>query len=177
MRPRGIAPRLILLAVGLMTASCGFHLRGRVALPEVMHKTFISGLGVREPLNLELRRTLRANRVQIVDDVAQASAVLRILGRNEGKRVLSVGGDGKVKEYELYLTVSFDLQAQDNSLRLAPQTQSLTREFIFDETDVLGKAQEEALLRRDMYKDMAQLMLYRLGGEGYEVPQRDGPQP
>lgn len=147
----------------IMMTSCGFHLRGQVGLPPQMSKTQLTGLSERDALALALRQALRANAVTLVESAAQATALLRVLGREEGKRVLSVGGNGKVREYELYLSVSFDVKTVEGA-HVAVQTLTLTREFIFDEADVLGKSQEELLLREDMYKDMAQLIMYRLQG-------------
>jgi outer membrane lipopolysaccharide assembly protein LptE/RlpB len=49
---------------------------------------------------------------------------------------------------------------------LKNQTISLTRDFAFNENNVLGKAAEAELLREDIEDDLARLILYRLQAIG-----------
>ena len=73
-----------------------------------------------------------------------------------------MGADGKVREFELLGVLSFEVRKADKTVLLKNQTITLTREFIFDPDDVLGKTEEEALLREDLTENLARLMIYRL---------------
>lgn len=150
-----------------MTA-CGFQLRDQADLPAAMQRTYIDGLSPYNNLRVALERTLRANGVAVVESAERASAVLRIKGEQRGRRVLSVGTDGKVREFELFTTVTFEVEGQGevkgqgHDLRIKKQALTVTRDFLFDETDVLGNASEADLLYEDMDNDLIRLMLYRL---------------
>ena len=156
-----IATFVAFLYLGVLSG-CGFHLRGKVELPPEMSRTYITGLPQFTEFGANLRRQLRANGVVIVEDADESTATLRVTRNRTGKRVLSVNDKGKVQEFELYVSVAFDVKDQDKSVLLENQTISLRREFLFDENDVLGKAQEEQLVFRNMRKDLVRLMIFRL---------------
>lgn len=155
---------LVLTALlgAFLLVGCGFELRGAVDLPPEMARTYISGLGERDVLFLELKRQLRAAGVEIVEVRSAATAELRILEKRDTRRVLSVGSNATVREYELSTIVSFDLRGVGNDLRRDRVTLATTRDLTFDETNVLGKAGEEELLREDMQRELAWQIVSRL---------------
>lgn len=151
----------IFLLVALLSA-CGFHLRGAAELSPELARTHITGVSEYSNFAISLRQQLRANGIEIVEDVRQATAVLSVTQNRTGRRVLSVDDDGKVREFELFTTLSFEVKDKDQKLLLKNQTITLTRDFVFDQTDVLGKAEEAEFLQEDMEQDIIRLMFYRL---------------
>lgn len=151
----------VLLLVALLGA-CGFHLRGAAQLPPELSRTLITGVSPYSGFAISLRQQLRANGIETVEDQQQATATLRITQNRTGRRVLSVDDDGKAREFELFTTLSFEVKGQDQNLLLENQTITLTRDFVFDQNDVLGKAAEAELLQEDIEQDIIRLMLYRL---------------
>jgi LPS-assembly lipoprotein len=154
--------RLLVSVLIALLCGCGFHLRGAAELPPALSRTHITGVSPYSGFAISLRRQLRANGVETVEDQQQATATLRITQNRTGQRVLSVDDDGKVREFELFTTLNFEVKGQDNKALLKNQTITLTRDFVFDQNDVLGKAAEADLLREDMEQDIIRLMLYRL---------------
>lgn len=159
--PRYVSTWLVLLCLVVSLWSCGFHLRGATKLSPEIARIHISGLSPYSDVAVVLRQQLRANGVEIVE-VNQSTATLRITHNGIGKRVLSVGSDGKVREYELFAKLSFEVRDVDKTVLLQNQTITLTRDFIFDPNDVLGKAEEEALLKEDLHENLIRLLIYRL---------------
>ncbi|MGH8501300.1 MAG: LPS assembly lipoprotein LptE [Gammaproteobacteria bacterium] len=151
----------LVLASLCVVAACGFQLRDQADLPAAMNRTHIAGLSPYNHFRVELERALRANGVAVVNP-ERAAAILRIKAERRGRRVLSVGTDGKVREFELYTTVNFEVEGRGNDLRLKKQILTVTRDFLFDETDVLGNTSEAELLYEDMEDELVRLMLYRL---------------
>ena len=125
-RPQGIslptAAVLGLCCAGLLSG-CGFHLRGKVVLPEEMSRTYVTGLPRFTEFGANLRRQLRANGVAVVESVDDSTATLRITRNQTGKRILSVNDKGKVQEYELSVSVAFEVKGQDTIL-LENQTEN-----------------------------------------------------
>ena len=154
----------VLLALTLISG-CGFHLRGQADLPPELARTHIVGVSPHSEFAANLRQQLRANGVKIVA-AEQSTSTLRITLNQSGKRVLSVDQNGKALEFELYSVVAFEVTGQDKKMLLKNQTISLSRAFLFDVNDVLGKAEEEALLREDLQADVVRLMIYRLQAIG-----------
>lgn len=159
-KSHGVQLTIILLLSAVLSA-CGFRLSGGADLPEILSKTYVTGLSENDEFLINLRRQLEANDVELVEQ-EQATAVLQIFRRRQGNRVLSVTSEGKVREYEIYFNVSFDVKDTNKQPLLETQSVELTRDFVFDENDVLGKASEQALLFEDMQKDAIRQIIYRL---------------
>jgi LPS-assembly lipoprotein len=167
---RSVASLFFALCLG----SCGFHLRGEIEFPEVMSVTYVDG-DTRSELVSRMRRALSASGVRIVEDAEDARAILKMSGERTGRRVLSVGGGGKVSEYEVISSITFEVyeRSKDSDkssstkdprrlFRIKPQTVRLTRAYFFDETGVLGKSEEEEILRAEMRRDLVRLILFKI---------------
>lgn len=142
-------------------AGCGFHLRGTVPLPAVMHKTYVDGDSA-TTLVRELKLGLRGGGVQVVREPTQATAILRIIEARQASRVLSVDASGQVREYELSLAVRYALTGPHGAQLAAPQHVVVVRDYTFDPNNPLAKANEKELLRREMERDAARGILRRL---------------
>jgi len=156
------------LAVGftvvllLTLSACGFHLRGDVNLDARLGKIYIQGADRYDPLVRELTQSLAATGAVVVEESKDATAVLQILKNSGSRRVLSVSSAGKVREYELYQTLEFKVGDTAGVELMAPQRLELTRAYLFDKEDVLGKSNEEEMLRRDLRRDLVRLVMLRL---------------
>ncbi len=155
-------------AVGLAVASalpgCGFQLRGSNGSYTMPFSSIYVGFPDNSALGTELKRNLRAGKVAIADTPAAAEAQLVLLGENRGKAILSLNALGRVREYLLTYTLSFAVR-DPKGVELLPATEiSLRRNMAFDETQVLAKESEEALLYRDMQADLVQQIMRRLAG-------------
>jgi LPS-assembly lipoprotein len=155
-RLRGVA--LLLLAV---LSGCGFHLRGDVKYPAGMATTYIEATDRYTPFYQELRATLREGGVALTSDAANAGAIVRVLSDETGQRVLSVSVRNTPLEYEVYYVIRYSLEIGGKEA-LSAQRLALTREYTYDETLVLGKAEEEDTLRRALAQDLVGLVTRRL---------------
>jgi LPS-assembly lipoprotein len=140
--------------------SCGFQLRGQVAIP--FESIFVETPGYSAFAN-DLERAIRSGSVtRIVTGRDEAEAVLSIIGEVQEKQILSLSSAGRVREFELRYRVAYRL-TDKTSVDLAPPGEiSLRRDMTYDDTQVLAKESEEALLYRDMRADAVQQMLRRL---------------
>lgn len=156
-----ICIRIVIFALAASLVGCGFHLRGQEEkgiAPRVLPMTYVQGGNPQTGLTDELRRSGS----HIIQDRQQAKLLLTILTDGFERRLLSVGATGKAREFELYYTVNFEVRDQAGK-ELLPKTDiSLVRDYRFDETQLLGKDAEEAVLRQDMVRDAAQQILRRL---------------
>ena len=141
--------------------SCGFHLAGTGEFSDSLQNTSVQGVATsRELLNM-IERTLKSNQINVVEP-EQATALVNILSEEIEKVVLTVDSDGKAREYELILRVSFDVKGLDNSYLLNEQNIQLNRDFVFNKSDLLGANEEEQQLFNEMRDDAARLIVYRL---------------
>ena len=141
-------------------SSCGFHLRGQAAIP--YQSLFVETTGYSTFAN-DLERAVRAgSETKIAENRNEAQAVLKILGESQEKHILSLSAGGKVREFELRYRVVYRLTDLAGNDLAPPGEISLRRDLTYDDTQVLAKESEEALLYRDMKADAVQQMLRRL---------------
>mgnify|MGYP001343544230 CR=1 FL=1 len=152
---------LLVLALALALAACGFRLRGTANVPfETLYVPQSKG-----GIGLELRRTIEAGTsAKVIDDARKAQAILAISKEARGKQILSLTGAGRVREYKLTYQVEFRVHDGKGGEFVPTNAIELEREMTFSDTQVLAKESEEQLLFRDMQSQAVQLILRRLGG-------------
>lgn len=167
----GLSPGVTsLLVVGLLEiAGCGFYLEGTRALPESVAATYLETERPYTAFYDSLRDALRARGTRIVDSRQEAGAVLRIIEDSTGERILSVSARNIPREYEIFYSVTFSLESAGTSL-IPPESLVATRSYTYDETQVLGKAAEEEVLRQSLAEDLARQVLRRMEGERRTEP-------
>ncbi|WP_175628241.1 LPS assembly lipoprotein LptE [Thioalkalivibrio denitrificans] len=127
-----------------------------------MERTYITGVSPGHDLARELSILLDASGVTVVDTREEATAELRVRRLSTGRRVLSVGGDARVSEYELYLVLEYEVRGRDNDWAVEPVTLTVTREYVHDPIQALSQREREETLRESMHRDLAQLVMFRL---------------
>jgi LPS-assembly lipoprotein len=148
-----------LLMTTLLLSACGFHLRGQVSIP--FETIYLQTSNPNTALIRELRRNLEARQVKMVNMEDQAELVLDIVAEIPDKQVLTLGADGRVNEFRLFYRVS--LRAYDHQNDWIPAEEiALCRDYSYDDTKVLAKEEEEALLYQSMRSDMVQQIMSRL---------------
>ncbi|MDP1708326.1 MAG: LPS assembly lipoprotein LptE [Gammaproteobacteria bacterium] len=156
--------RMGALGLVLLLAGCGFHLRGSgvddIALSD-MPMVYLQSGNPQSGMLEELRRRGGLQGARFTLDSAAADLALNITSERFDRRVLSVGGAGKVSEYEVHYAISYSVLDNNGEEKLANRI-SLVRDYRFDETQVLGKEAEEKRLRQDMVQDAAQQIMRQL---------------
>jgi LPS-assembly lipoprotein len=147
-----------MFGICLLLAGCGFQLQGAVTTPAAMERTYIAAEDRYTPFYRELRSQLRAAGVDVVDTPSAATATLAVLVDENDQRVLSVSARNVPTEFEVYYSIEYALSSGEQSL-LAPQFITLTRDYTYDATLVLGKAREADLLRDAIVRDLVRLVL------------------
>ena len=151
------------LLVASAIAGCGFQMRGSNDSYRMPFHSIYLGFPDTSALGTELKRNLRAtDQVVIADKAADAEAQFVLLGESRNKSILSLNSLGRVREYLLTYTMSFTVRDAQGAELVPPTQISLRRNMAFDETQVLAKESEEALLYRDMQADLVQQIIRRL---------------
>jgi LPS-assembly lipoprotein len=153
--------RILAIAVfGLVTAACGFQLRGQASLP---FETLYVAIPDISPLGTELKRNIIAGtRTKLVRNQAEAQAILSVTSEVRSKSILSFDTGGRVRELQLRYVLSFRVHDAKGRDYLPPSEIRITRDVSYNDTQVLAKESEEQLLFRDMQGDMVQQILRRL---------------
>lgn len=176
------------LAASLTVSACGFHLRGEGGHYTLPFPTMYVGLPESSPLAIDLKRNIRANGgTTVVSSAKDADGVIEVLSNPEktkAKTILSLNSNGRVRQYLLTYNIVFRVLDKQGAELLGPTQLMLTRPIDFNETQLLAKEQEEALLYKDMQTDLVQQMMRRIAAvktAGVSLPPPGpaaaGPQP
>ncbi len=151
---------LAILVLALVTAACGFQLRGQAKLP---FDTLYVDIPDASLVGTELKRNIVAGtHTKLVRDQVEAQAILLLTSEQRSKTILSFDTSGQVREFQLRYRLSFRLHDAKGRDYLPQSEIRLTRDVSFNNAQVLAKESEEQLLFRDMQSDMVQQILRRL---------------
>lgn len=145
----------------LALAGCGFQLRGMTTVPPEMARTFIDTSDRHSLFYRTLRTELDSAGVSVVDSPLDATAIFYVESDLTGQRVLSVSARNVPREFEVFYTISYNVSVKDQAL-LESRSQTLTRDYTWDETLVLGKEKEELLLREAIANDLVRIVMIQL---------------
>jgi LPS-assembly lipoprotein len=154
---------MLLAPAALGLSACGFQLR---QAPNFAFDEIYIAMPEQSSLGTELKRQIAASgKVKVINDpkqVADAQAILDSLVDQREKVVVGLNAAGQVREFQLRVRFKFRLRGREGK-PLIPDTEILQqRDISFNESAVLAKEAEEALLYRDMQSDIVQQVMRRL---------------
>ncbi len=158
---------VVLLSIATaMLSACGFQLRGAATLPftsvyvQAPATTALGGAGA--PVVPDVIAGLARNGIQLKTKIEDAEFAVRFLQVTFDKRVLSLSGGGRAREFELEYRVRYEFVDSKQRLWGEPGEITIRRDFSFSESQQLAKEAEERQLIRDMQLDAAAQILRRL---------------
>jgi LPS-assembly lipoprotein len=150
-----------LIGTAAALSACGFRLAGSDPLPAVLAQPYLS---VKDPYTdfaREFEHQLKNSGAVIQEIRAKSTATIEVTKDVVEQRTLSVSARNIPTEYELTYTVTFAVQGPDREL-LKPQTINMSKDFSFEETELLAKEHEADTLRRQMARDLVAIAMRRL---------------
>lgn len=150
----------LLLLVSFLSG-CGFQMRGSLDLSEEISPLYLQSNRTFE-LARELRLLLATNNVTETDKPAKANYQLILVRERKNRRVLTVDGDGRAKEYLLTYDIDYSINVRGAVPQNDIESISLRRSLLFDTEAVLAVTNESEILYRNMQRDAARLILLRL---------------
>ena len=165
---------ITILSLVFFMQACGFQLRGALDLPQDISPIYLQQNSVFE-LGREIRSLLTANKIQVTDNAKQAKTQLTLLNEARSRRVLSVDGSGRAKEYLLNYTANFSIKINPEKKGINDINEineindqgkvgsvSVTRSLLFDPDAVVAVVNESEILYSDMRRDAARRILSKL---------------
>ncbi|WP_340615549.1 LPS assembly lipoprotein LptE [Xenorhabdus entomophaga] len=155
--------RIFTLLLGLavlVTAGCGFHLRGTTQVPKELQTLQLSSGDPYGPLARSVRQQLRLNDVKIIEHGDASVPILKLLGSNENKETVSVFQDGKAAERQLILYVDAQVLMPDGSTY--PLQARVDRSFFDNPLEALAKDAENELVQQEMREQAAHQLMRQL---------------
>ena len=145
----------------LALAGCGFHLQGRMPLPESIRRVHVEAQDEQSDFVRALRASLIASGAELVDRPQPTAATLSVAQDRITERVLTVSARNIPTDYELTYEVEVGVRGAGREL-MAVEALNLSRVYSFDEAKLLAKDREKAILQEALARDLAGVVLRRL---------------
>lgn len=155
--------RILTLLLGLavlVTAGCGFHLRGTTQVPPELKKLQLTGSDPYGPLTRSVRQQLRLNNVTILENGSAEIPILRLIRSSENKDTVSVFQDGKAAERQLTLYVDAQVIMPNGSIY--PLRSRVDRSFFDNPLEALAKDAENEMINQEMREQAARQLVRQL---------------
>jgi LPS-assembly lipoprotein len=157
--PRSFALVLVSLAI----SACGFHLQGRQGLPASLARVTVQADEQQSEFVASLRDALAGAGARLEPRPGEGIARVRVLRDRVTERVLTVSSRNIPTDYELTHDVRVVVDGPDGRELLPQEDFTLTRVYSFDERKLLAKEREKDLLLAALARDMASVVLRRIG--------------
>lgn len=152
---RRIASASALLVTVAATSGCGFHLLGSHPLAPNLLVQVINQNAPLVSRSLTQELELR----QIKTDGLNPDVQLTLRGEQIDNRLLAIDSDLRAAEYQLEHTLEVSSMTGDE--RSEWHSFTATRDYTYDESNVLGKSQEQLLIRQTLREELAQRIVER----------------
>jgi len=147
---------IAMLLISTLLNACGFQLRG--SFESNFESIYISG-GTKDFTKILKKRVKQAG-IKI-KSLSEAEKSVEIITNSFTKNILSLGGDGKVREYEINYQVSYRFKSQKGEWS-KPIDLEVIREYAYDDDDLLAKGAEEVTLIKGMKDQIIRTMVSQI---------------
>lgn len=159
MKTNRILKSTLLTILLLATSACGFQLRKDLALPPALQTLRLDVADPSSPLERDLSAAL--SRAGATITKRPEAPRISIPVNSLSTQVQSIGDAARVTEYVVRYRVEMQVFAADGSELLPLTVIELDRDFAYDETQALGAAAEEDLLRKELQREIVREILRR----------------
>ncbi|MDD1606755.1 MAG: LPS assembly lipoprotein LptE [Methylococcaceae bacterium] len=151
-----LSSTLVILTVLFLTA-CGYHLRGAIDLPSEMKTVYLEGASA--PLVEQFKKALGSSTVQLVNSRAAAGTIILVSNEDTLKNASSLGASGRANQYNLVYRLNYEITDANNAQIVKSQPIEIRREYFNDQQLILGKDNEEIVIRNEMYQQAVRTMI------------------
>jgi LPS-assembly lipoprotein len=151
--------RPILLFISfLCLAGCGFHLRGEVNLAPSLHNLYIKTADPYGQLAKNLRQYFKQSGINVTDNAKEAITIFDILSEQESQQTLSISGTQLTRQYNLALTVIFQVSDQSGKTIIPPQIVTESRAITIQANQILAGSNELT----NLYQQMRRAIVFKI---------------
>lgn len=152
---------LVLSCAVLITAGCGFNLRGVTQIPQELRFLELNSNDLYGPITRAIYKELKQNGVTIIEGTAdQSIPSLRIINSNESRETVSIFQDGKTAEYQLIMIIDGQILLPDKDIYSFRS--KVFRTFFDNPLTALAKDAEQDIIRQEMREQLAQQVIRKL---------------
>jgi LPS-assembly lipoprotein len=147
---------LFLLIFISCLSGCGFKLRGAMPLAPQLHSLYLETADPYGQLAHYLRQFLKMSGVSLAESPVGATSILNILSESTSDQLIGINGTQQTRQYNLVLTVTFQVSNTNNRVLVSPQTVTESRALTIINDQILASSNEAM----NLYTQMRQAIVY-----------------
>jgi LPS-assembly lipoprotein len=151
--------QIIIVMLSVFLAACQYHLRGEEETPEVLRHIYLQSASPQ--LQASFKETLRMAGGNLTQAPEANGVIVNVLNERFDRRSLSLSSTGKTNEYQLFYVLDFEVLSATKQVFMPHQTVEVNRDYFNNQQDIMGKNNEEALIREEMYRQAAHSVIDR----------------
>lgn len=152
--------RLSLLWLSALLTACGsYHLRGEADMPELMRHIYLQAASPQ--LHASFKDSMRAAGAKLSEKPDPKGVIINIVNERFDRRTLSLSSTGKTNEFQLFYVLDYEVLTHDGKAVMPRQSVQVNRDYFNDQQAIIGKGNEEALIRTEMYTQAVRSILDR----------------
>ena len=147
------------LIIAILLSGCGYQLRGNIDLPSDLKQVSVVSQKYSD-LVRNISQRFSNSDIKVVNKSDRDLYRVKIVSEVFNRRQLSINISGRVNEYELIYNVTYQISGPDEKSK--EETLSLYRDYSFDENNIMGNADREAQIKKEMTSNAASLIFTKL---------------
>ncbi|MGR9107553.1 MAG: LPS-assembly lipoprotein LptE [Gammaproteobacteria bacterium] len=124
-----------------------------------MNKIYVQGFVPGSQFPNYLNRDLKFADGSLTPNREDAGVILRAVNEQFLRREVSLSQTGQANMYELTYKLTYDLQNPAGETIMAQQNVTIVREYFNPQVNVIGKSEEEGVIRTEMYREAVRSVL------------------
>ena len=149
---------ITVLGLAFLMTACGFHLRGTGSTQMALTELNFAARDALSPLSKDVKQSLINNKVTIS---SSAPFTLYLGLEEDSRRTASFTAGTRSAEYALTTALNYELRS-GNLPALIQDSVAVQRSYAYNQNNVTGSGQEEALLRQEMRRELVMQLMMRL---------------
>jgi len=155
----------LLFAIPLLLTSCGFHLQGELPLAPPLKQLYLETSDPYGQLTKNLQQYLKMSNVILTSSRLDAKTILIIISDTTSQLFLSVNSTQQTRQYNLVVTVVFEITDQNGNVILGPQTLAESKPITIQSNQILGSSNETTLYYQQMRRTLAYAIMNRIASK------------
>jgi LPS-assembly lipoprotein len=157
--------KLFILALTILLAGCGFHLRGAHPLPPQLHTMYLQSGKPYSDLTKQVKMTLAFSNVKLLDDPTKAPIILALSNENFSTYQTSVGNSTQTRNYNAIYSVTYQLQNKYGSDITTAKTISSSTTITVNQNEILENSNKLNIAKQNLIRDLVMKLMFQLSSK------------
>jgi LPS-assembly lipoprotein len=157
-----IAYVFLFFVLAFILCACGFQLQGKTRLAGPLHRVYIQASDKYGHLVRYLEQYLKMSDAIVVNTPAEASTIFSIMKDEATQELISVSSTQQTRQYNLKVTVIFQITDNKGRILVSPQTISENRVITVQASQILGSDNQTNMIYQQMRRMIAYAIMVRI---------------